>query len=265
MKIGYLAYTAYLEESHAKLDEVFTFFKNSGVSEVVLDLRYNLGGNAATPPYLGSFLAPQANVAAGDVFLKEVWNKNYMNYYVGSGKDLTVYLNKNNVANLNLSRVFILTTSRTASASEATISGLMPYLDVIKIGTKTLGKYCGAALVQPVIDDEGTIDPLIKNWLLSIIIYKFVNKNGFTDFKDGIAPEYVVEDDLFAAYPFGSVEDPHLAKAIAVITGRNPRAVKSTGKPVPEKGRDYIMRNDLTERLYRNYGNTRHILVNPND
>ena len=51
--------------------------------------------------------------------------------------------------NLNLSRVYVLTTGSTASASEATISGLTPYMDVIKVGEKSYGKYCGAALITP--------------------------------------------------------------------------------------------------------------------
>ncbi len=256
VKIGYIAYTGYLKESHAKLDQVFTEFKNNGVTEVVLDLRYNPGGNAVTPPYLGSFLAPEASVAAGDIFLKETWNAAYMAYYKEKGQDLNVYFNKNNVANLNLSRIFVLTTSGTASASEATISGLMPYMDVIKIGTKTHGKYCGAALLRPVIDNKGTLDPLIKNWMLSMVIYKFVNKNGFTDFKDGIAPDYEIPDDLFKTYPFGDVGDPLFAKAISLITG-TVKAGAVYSEPLFIEGRDYVMLPELTDNLNKDYGNTR--------
>lgn len=262
-RVGYIAYTGYLKESHAKLDEVFTYFKNNGVKEVVLDLRYNPGGNAETPPYLASFLAPAANVTAGNVFLKEVWNTKYMEYYAQKGTDMNVYFNKKNVANLNLSRVFVLTTGGTASASEATISGLMPYMQVIKIGAPTHGKYCGAALLQPVIDNKGTLDPMIKNWLLSMVIYRFVNKDGFTDFKDGIAPDYKVEDNLFAAYPFGDTRDPFLAKALSVITGLEHAAGKTPGTTL-QAGRDYIMLPELTDKLRKDYGNTKQIFLELN-
>lgn len=262
-RVGYLAYTGYLKESHAKLDEVFTYFKNNGVKEVVLDLRYNPGGNAETPPYLASFLAPAANVTAGHVFLKEVWNTKYMEYYMQKGEDMNIYFNKNNVANLNLSRVFVLTTGGTASASEATISGLMPYMQVIKIGTATHGKYCGAALLRPVIDNKGTLDPVIRNWLLSMVIYRFVNKDGFTDFKDGIAPDYKVEDDLFAAYPFGDTRDPLLAKALSLITGVEQTAGKTPGITL-QAGRDYIPLPELTDKLRKDYGNTREIFIELN-
>ncbi|MEG1563437.1 MAG: S41 family peptidase [Bacteroides sp.] len=256
VKIGYLAYMSFLKESHKKLDEVFASFKSSGVTELVLDLRYNPGGNAETPPYLGSFIAPAANVKAGDVFLKELWNKNYMDYYKKKGTDLNVYFNKDNVANLNLTRVFVLTTSGTASASEATISGLMPYVKVIKIGTKTYGKYCGAGLYQPVIDEKGTVDPVIKNWMISMVIFKFVNKDGFTDFKDGIAPDYEVKEDWFNTYPFGDVRDPFLAKAITLITGV-PGSRLTAGKSTLVAGKDYVMKPQLTDDLQKDYGNTR--------
>ena len=262
-RVGYLAYTGYLKESHAKLDEVFTYFKNNGVKEVVLDLRYNPGGNAETPPYLASFLAPAADVKAGNVFLKEVWNTKYMEYYKQKGEDMNVYFNKNNVANLNLNRVFVLTTGGTASASEATISGLMPYMQVIKIGAPTHGKYCGAALLQPVVDNKGTLDPMIKNWLLSMVIYRFVNKDGFTDFKDGIAPDYNVEDDLFDAYPFGDIRDPLLAKALSIITGVEQTSGKTSGTTL-QAGRDYILLPELTDKLRKDYGNTRQLFIELN-
>ena len=48
-----------------------------------------------------------------------------------------------NSTNLNLSTVYFLTTSRTASASELLISGLEPYMDVVQIGEATYGKYTG--------------------------------------------------------------------------------------------------------------------------
>ncbi|MEF9930768.1 MAG: S41 family peptidase [Bacteroidales bacterium] len=257
-KIGYLAYTGFLKESHKKLDDIFTTFKNSGVAEVVLDLRYNPGGNAVTPPYLGSFMAPESIVKAGSVFLKEQWNTSYMDYFQKKGDDTNVYFNKDNVANLNLNRVFVLTTKGTASASEATISGLMPYIKVIKIGTTTHGKYCGAGLYRPTIDNKGTVDPLIKNWMISMVIFKFVNKDGFTDFKDGIAPDYEVKDDLFNAYQFGDTKDPHFAKAISIITGTPASASKATmQKSTLIEGVDYVMKPNLTDILKKDYGNTK--------
>lgn len=218
-KIGYLAYAGFYKESHDKLVKIFTDFKSKGVNELVLDFRYNPGGNAVTPPFLGSLIAPEKNVRNKDIFLKEIWNDGYMNYFKGKNEDLNDYFNSDIPVNLNLNRIFVLTTDGTASASEATICGLMPYMDVIKIGTTTHGKYCGAGLFQPK-DNNGKLVQGIDNWLLSLVIYKFANANDYTDFKDGIAPDYEIEDNFVEnIYPFGDVKDAHLSKAISIIMG----------------------------------------------
>lgn len=218
-KVGYLSYAGFYAESHDRLAEVFREFLQAGVSELVLDLRYNLGGNADTPPYLASLFAPAQAVKGKKVFLTQTWNDLYMKYYSQKKYDMNSYFNDETPVNLNLGRVFVLTTSSTASASEATISGLMPYMDVVCIGGKTYGKYCGAALLVPTGSD-GREDKEISNWLLSLVVYKFVNTEGFTEFKDGIGPDHEVADDgLLQGIPLGDVSDPMIAKALSIIAG----------------------------------------------
>ncbi len=219
VKTGYLFYAGFYEESHSKLVEVFNMFKREGVSELILDLRYNPGGNANTPPYLASLFAPESAVKERKVFLTQTWNSLYMDYFRKNGEDMSNYFIPGIPVNLNLNRVFVLTTGGTASASEAIISGLMPYMDVIKVGTATYGKYCGAALLYP-IDNKGNKDTEIGNWLLSLVVYKFVNAEGFTEFKNGIAEDYTVEDTgLLQGIQLGDASDPLIAQALAVIGG----------------------------------------------
>lgn len=220
IKVGYLFYAGFYAESHEKLVEVFRGFQSQGVTELILDLRYNLGGNAKTPPYLASLFAPESVVKNKSVFLTQTWNDLYMAYFKGQGEDMNTYFHPDIPVNLNLSTVYVITTGSTASASEATISGLTPYMNVVKVGTGTYGKYCGAALLTPT-DSNGNEDKEISNWLLSLVIYKFVNTQGFTEFKDGIAPDYYVVDEngLMAGIPLGDERDPMIAKALSVITG----------------------------------------------
>lgn len=230
-KVGYLFYTGFYEESHQKLVEVFQYFKDNGISDLILDLRYNLGGNADTPPFLASMIAPQKIVRKRSVFLKETWNDAYMEYFSRMGLDTNSYFNPDIPVNLDLSRVYVLTTGSTASASEAVISGLMPYMDVIKVGSSSYGKYCGAALLSPK-DDNGNADKEIENWLLTLVIYKFVNVNSFTEFKDGIAPDYAVADNgLLSGIQLGDTADPLIAKALELITGEP--GTKCTGGVLP--------------------------------
>ena len=229
-KIGYLFYSDFYSESHSKLVEVFRGFQSDGVTELILDLRYNLGGDAKTPSYLASLFAPADVVKNKSVFLTQTWNDLYMAYFKSTGQDMNTYFNPDIPVNLNLSRVYVLTTGSTASASEAVISGLMPYMDVVKVGQTSYGKYCGAALITPT-DSNGNADREIGNWLLSLVIYKFVNTQGFTEFKDGIAPDYQAYDDgLTVGIPLGDPADPMIAKALELITGSATKA-PAVGKP----------------------------------
>ena len=158
---------------------------------------------------------------------------------------MNTYFHPDIPVNLNLDKVYVLTTGSTASASEATISGLSPYMDVVKVGQSTHGKYCGAALLVPT-DAMGNEDEEISNWLLSLVIYKFVNIEGFTEFKDGIAPDYEASDNgLLYGIPLGDPNDPMIAKAIEVITGVG---TKAPAVAVPE-GMEIIP--DMVERPMR--------------
>ena len=230
-KVGYLFYAGFYEDSHSRLAQVFGKFKEEGIKELVLDLRYNPGGSAATPPYLASFFAPEEAVKGRSVFLTQTWNSLYMDYFAGKGEDMNTYFVPGIPVNLNLDRVFVLTTESTASASEATISALMPYMDVVTIGGATHGKYCGAAMIVPT-DSKGNRDREIGNWLLSLVVYKFVNKDGYTEFKDGIRPSYEVEDSgLLGGIPLGDASDPMLEQVFSIIGGTKSRTTFAN-KPV---------------------------------
>jgi C-terminal processing protease CtpA/Prc len=217
-KIGYLCYTDYVEGSHAKLKQIFKEFKNAGVKDLVLDLRYNLGGAVNTAQYLSSILVPAQVAAAKGIYLKEVWNSRYNEYWQSRGEEMNIrFLDTLQDYNLNLNRLYVLTTGNTASASEATIVGLKPYMDVVTIGEKTYGKYCAAALMQ-FEDDKGNVIPQIADWAMSLIIYKFANAHDLTDFTNGLPPVHPVEDDWKNYRQFGDESDPLLAAAISLIT-----------------------------------------------
>ncbi len=219
-KIGYICYTDYVTSSHEKLSSVFSEFKAAGVTDLVLDLRYNPGGASVSAQYLSSLIVPKKYIQSRSIFLKELWNRELTEYLKASGDALCTEFDQSAMPyNLDLDRVYILTTSGTASASEATIVGLQPYMDVVTIGTTTHGKYCAALLLQA-LDKNGNVMESLENWAMSLVVYKFANNNGFTDFTGGLEPNYEVEDDLIlSVYPFGDRRDAHLAKAIELITG----------------------------------------------
>lgn len=234
-KIGYLVYTSYLLSSHGDIKTAITAFKAAGVTDVVLDLRYNSGGASSTAQFLCSSLVPDNVLADKGVYLQQVWNDDYMKEYKKRGISTEMYYSRemtylddndryvtDRVDNIALSRVYILTSAKTASASEATIIGLMPYLDVVVIGGTTSGKYCGGIVAEPKHYNMSESD--ISNWGMYTMVYRFANKNGYPEHTGGIAPNYDVEENLLY-YPteLGDENDPLLAKAMELITGESPK------------------------------------------
>jgi len=240
-RIGYLVYTQFTKGVNGiwidALNAVFEDFLAEGVSDVIMDVRYNLGGDLDLTSYIASTLAPISVMEDKAVFVDLVWNDRYNQYWAGEDLDndgkadgldsnqLRIRM-QNSDYNLDLSRVYFLTTDWTASAPESLMTGLYPYMNVVQIGTTTYGK-CYASIL---FDDWE--EPKRHNWAIRPLIIKYSNAEGFTDFQDGIDPDYIVEDNLLYAKPFGSLEDPLLAKALEEITGVSPIARKSVQEVV---------------------------------
>jgi len=220
-KIGYLVYIEFISgENDALLNDFgnrIDEMKSQGVTDLILDLRYNPGGEISAANYLASCIAPATAVSDKNIFVKFKYNSNYQALFE-SRPEYSPYLFDlftDNGHNLNLNRVFFLTGQRSASASELLIIGLKPYMEVVKIGEQTYGKYTGAW----VITDNNF--PPKHNWAIVPIVSKYSNSEDFTDFKDGLTPDYYIFDNLLQAKAFGDVADPILAKAIELITGQS--------------------------------------------
>jgi C-terminal processing protease CtpA/Prc len=211
-KIGYLAYTSFVYDYNDDLEAVIQEFKQAGVTDMVLDLRYNGGGSVATAELLGSMLVPAGNT--GNVFIETVYNDIITND-IKRDPDYTpdFFLRKfsEQENNLNIDKLYVFTTESTASASEMIIYGLEPYMDVVQIGTQTHGKYYGSIT----IDDEEKHD-----WAMQPIVMRSINAEDNIDYTQGLIPD-VVLNDYFYNYPgeLGAPEELFMAKAISEITG----------------------------------------------
>jgi C-terminal processing protease CtpA/Prc len=187
----------------------------------VLDLRYNPGGYVRTAIFLSSILAPSSTVKNKDIFQKQIWNNSYTQYWNQHGDKMEEYFTDTLPVNMNLNKLYVLTSNGTASASEATVVGLKPFMDVVMIGDTTTGKFVGGSALAPEDvygNSQKNYYNSIKNWGMYIMYFRYTNKSN-TYFTTGLAPDILAKEANFDLKPFGDVSDPLLGRAIAQITG----------------------------------------------
>jgi C-terminal processing protease CtpA/Prc len=235
-KIGYLVYLQYIASYNTtSLNLALQYFKDNQITDLVLDLRYNPGGYTSAAQYLTSSIAPQSVVDNSSTLVTFQWNDKYQTYWISNNNQdqLGVNFDPTVPVKLDLGKVYILTGNGTASASELTICGLEPYMDVVTVGDTTYGKYTASITIKP--EDWYTNEAdysSFENWGLQPIVIRYANAEGVTSFKDGFAPDFLVGDELLPAFPLGDLTEPLLKKAVEDITGITLPVTKSAALPI---------------------------------
>lgn len=222
--IGYLMYNSFIGDFDEELNSAFADFKAQGVSDLILDLRYNGGGSVDSAIDLASMITGQFE---GKVFMKEQWNEKYQNYFQENDPERLINRFDSTIRtgtainSLNLNKVYILTTQMTASASELIINGLDPYIDVVQIGDNTTGKYQGSVTIYDSPDfSKKNINP-DHTYALQPLVFKSLNAAGRTDYKNGLTPDVKYIEDLENMGTLGDTSEPLLQLAINQITGQS--------------------------------------------
>jgi carboxyl-terminal processing protease len=230
--IGYLMYNGFYPDYDIKLNEAFASLKAKGITDLVLDLRYNSGGSIQSSTRLASMITGQFT---GKVFSKERWNDKVNSYFESEDPDAlkNLFVNKiedTPLSSLNLTKVYVLTTNSTASASELVINGLKPYIEVIQIGDVTTGKSVGSITIY----DSPTFGRENRNpkhhYAMQPIVLKIVNADDFGDYFNGLIPNYTVQENILDLGVLGSASEPLLSTAIGKITGTKKMIKPNKGK-----------------------------------
>lgn len=224
-RIGYLMYNQFADGFDDDLNNVFASFKAEQINDLILDLRYNGGGLVRSAVNLAGMITGQFN---GEVFAKYLWNKKLMTYFNSDIERFSSQLEINfsdalgdgtPINSLNLSRVYIITSGRSASSSELVINGLSPYINVIQVGDNTYGKNVGGpAALYDYIDNDGNKNPNHTYAIYCMTFYS-ANSNDFYDYADGLAPqeELRLKEDIANMGTLGDNSDPLLALTIQHI------------------------------------------------
>ncbi len=235
--IGYFVYNQFATgptgaDDHTydnQVDAVFARFKTKGVTDLVLDLRYNPGGYVTAAQNLGSLIGK--GIDPSKIFYKKEYSKTLTPSLLASyGADWFngYFLQKTANIGANLRSLTILTTGGTASASELVINGLRPFMDVTTIGTTTYGKNVGSITIS---DETGRI-----KWGMQPIVTKTFNSLNQSDYSTGFKPAVEVKEYTNEVWKqLGDVNESMLSTAIARITGAG-RVAAHTNVPTFELG-----------------------------
>jgi hypothetical protein len=212
-KVGYFAYLQFLSSFDDSLRAVFGRFRDKGVNELVIDLRYNGGGYVSSSDLLTNLMVKDLASKVDKVMNKRLYNDAYtkevIKQYGASALVTNFKMESSNIG--SLSRVFFLTSTGTASASELIINNLKPFMNVILIGEHTYGKNVGSF----------TITDNAKRWNYGLqpITFKILNALDQSDYGtvNGFLPDYAVTDDVLPYKLLGDPTETYLNKALSII------------------------------------------------
>ncbi|RDC56370.1 hypothetical protein DU508_12270 [Pedobacter chinensis] len=263
-KVGYLVFNSFTNNVSAALKTVFSNFTSQGVTELIVDLRYNGGGYVSTATEIINLAAPIAQ--NGNTMYTTYYNGylqglttaqrkasvlvhqplldaggNLQNFTAGVNGKYVTYADLNYSAtsadniekfaksgSLALSRIYFIVSGSTASASELTINSLKPVMDVKLIGATTYGKPVG---FFPIRIDK-----------LDLYVPEFETKNqlGVGGYYSGLTVDKEAYEDLTKAW--GDETETLLAYALLyakngsfITTGAKTASLSATSTTMPDK------------------------------
>ncbi len=210
-KVGYIDFHGFTAGSQDKLIDAVNTLKAAAIQDVVLDLRYNSGGYVFIAQSLASMLA---SASSDGKTLEQLRfnNKRSAETAANVYKFVSTVQFADQVAapkfaqgtalpRLNLSKVYILSSGDSCSASEAVINGLRGIdVDVVLVGSSTCGKPYGFSAHD--------------NCGLSYFAIEFdgVNAKGFGGYTAGFAASCPASDDF--EHKLGDIAEKKLSIAL---------------------------------------------------
>jgi C-terminal processing protease CtpA/Prc len=210
--------TGYIEIPHFDIGlagtflQIFKEFQNQSVIKIVIDLRYNGGGDVSSAAALSTILGP--TIKPDDLFIIFKGNKNGGVVSKTFAEALTMNESQVSFEQLRavhppIQELYVLCGNHTASASEIILNNLKPFMTVISIGEKTVGKDAAGFEIK---DERNPDQP---GWILYPVIYKLFNANNEGNYTLGINPSVELNElGEMEIYPLGDPREALLSRAL---------------------------------------------------
>ena len=256
-KVGYILYNDQIATAESELISAINDLRSQGVTDLVLDLRYNGGGYLDLASELAYMIAGP-DQTAGQTFELQQFNSQYPTTNPVTGQAITPTLFHTTtqgfsvtagepLPTLSLTRVAVITGQDTCSASESIINSLQGVgFTVYQIGSTTCGKPYG---FYPQ-DNCGTTDFSIE--------FQGVNAKGFGGYGEGFSPQNTtpsvgalvpgcsVADDF--GHALGDPSESRLATALAYLA--NPQPATCPSPPTGNAAPSTLTQQQLLERIF---------------
>ena len=204
-RVGYLNLRTFISTADPQLREAFARFRDEGVTELIIDFRYNGGGLVSTAQLIGDLLGRarfSSDVLDRVTYRPEKSSRNETRFFRSSA---------NAVAPM---KIAFIGTGATASASELVINSQLPYLgqNVALVGANSFGKPVG----QIALDREACDDRL------RVVAFSTQNAAGQADYFQGLAAvvpnSCTASDDV--AFPLGDPQEAMVKVALDFLASR---------------------------------------------
>ncbi|HEU4650112.1 MAG TPA: S41 family peptidase [Croceibacterium sp.] len=220
-RVGYVNLRNFITTADPNLRAAFAQFKAQGVTELIVDLRYNGGGLISIAELFGDLMGAGR---AGQIF-------DYITFRDSKASENDSYAFRAQAEAVAPTRVAFIGTGGTASASEMVINGMIPYLgaNMALVGSNTYGKPVGQiALDKPECDDR-----------LRAIALKVENASHqgeyFTGLASSVANTCRASDDY--THQLGDPNETMVKVALDFLAGRGCTAIGGvTTQAVAERG-----------------------------
>lgn len=205
-RVGYINMRTFISTADNQLRTAFADFRNQGITNFVIDFRYNGGGLVSTAELMGDLLG-------GNRFTSDVFSVTRFRPSKSSNNETKRFAPT--AQSVSPVRIAFISTEATASASELVMNAFIPFLGANSalVGSDTFGKPVGQiALDQAACDDR-----------IRLVAFAKDNAAGQGDYYDGLASTMgatcAAADDI--TRPLGDPQEASLRTALDFVAGRS--------------------------------------------